>query len=363
VQGLAAEEAAASFRKWAATVSQRDIIVYSDGSQATEASRAAGAGWVVCQGPGHAIVSQGRLPLPHAEVFDAEAAAALRGLQEALSSIRAEFADNLYVCLDNLEVARSLTFRTATSSQQTFTAFAEAAQQWPQRVRRPHTSPGRVEIRWVPGHVGVPGNEAADREAKAAAVEAAAAETAGEAGTAVATLAHTKRCAKEKAPSAFQAYWKDAAPERYKQLGLNTQQKLPELNLPRFTLGKLYASRSGHGDFAAYHERFKHVDAERMCHCGREKSPEHFFYCRLGRRAARHPWGPMRVQEVLATHSGTAKLDQWLTESGYFRGVCPPQPQQRTQNGDGDRDRDGDGSMDGNEEQNRDENGHGDGDT
>ena len=80
VPGLAAEEAAASFRKWAAAVSQRDIIVYSDGSQAAEASKAAGAGWVVCQGPGHAIVTRGRLPLPHAEVFDAEAAVALRGL-------------------------------------------------------------------------------------------------------------------------------------------------------------------------------------------------------------------------------------------------------------------------------------------
>jgi hypothetical protein len=245
---------------------------------------------VTCQ-----VVARGRLPLPRAEIFDAEAAAALRGLQEALSSVRAEFVDRV------------------TSSQQIFTAFAEAAQQWPQRARRPHTS------------------------------EAAAA---GEVGSAIATLAYTKRCAKEEAPNAFQIYWRDAAPERYKQLGLGAQKKPAELNFPRFTLGKLYASRSGHGDFAAYHERFRHVDAEKECHCGRKKTPEHFFYCRLGRRAARHPWGLMGVQEVLATRSGSAKLDQWLTESGYFRGVCPPHPLQRTQDGNGNRE--GDSDVDGN---------------
>ena len=125
-------------------------------------------------------------------------------------------------------------------------------------------------------------------------------------------------------------------------IGLSALQKPLELNLPRFTLGKLYASRSGHGDFAEYHKRFKHVDAEGMCQCGRNKTPEHFFLCRLGRRAARQPWGPLGVKEVLTTQCGTNKLDQWLAESGYFRRVCPPYPQLQTRNGDGGGARDGD---------------------
>ncbi|KAN0074003.1 hypothetical protein V8E54_007940 [Elaphomyces granulatus] len=37
--------------------------------------------WVICQGPGHPIVSRGRHPLPQAEVFDTEAVAALKGLR------------------------------------------------------------------------------------------------------------------------------------------------------------------------------------------------------------------------------------------------------------------------------------------
>jgi ribonuclease HI len=343
IQGLTANEAAVGFRKWVATISQQDIIVYSDGSQLAEGSRATGAGWVVSQGPGHNIIARGRLSLHRAEVFDAEAVAALQGLREALTSVRAEFTDNLYICLDNLEVARSLTFHTVTSSQQIFAAFAEAAQQWPQRTRRPHTNPGCVMIRWVPGHSGVLGNEAADREAKTAATEAAAAEAAGELEAVVATLAYTKRYAKEEASTTFQAYWKDAAPDRYKQLGLSALRKPPELNLSRFTLGKLYASRSGHGDFAEYHERFKHVDAERMCQCGHNKTPEHFFFCRLGRRAARQPWAPFGVKEVLTTQGGTKKLNQWLAETGYFRGVCPPYPQLQTRS----RSANGGGTQDG----------------
>jgi len=327
-QGLTAEEAAAGFTSWAAARGQRDLVVYTDGSQVTTPKVAAGAGWAICQGPGHPIVARGRLPMPRAEVFDAEATAALRGLQEASASVRAEFADNLYICLDNLEVARSLTHRTTTSSQEVFAAFVEAARQWSNRQRRPHTRPGRVVVRWVPGHRGVPGNEAADAEAKAAAAEAAAAGE--EAAGAVATLAYTRRRMKEGAAEAFRVYWLKQAPARYRNLGIKLRKKPPELDLPRFTLGKLYACRTGHGDFAVYHRRLGHEGAATVCHCGRDKAPEHFFYCRLGRRAARQPWGSLRVQDILSTQEGARMLDGWLAKSGYFRRVCPPHPSPRT---------------------------------
>jgi ribonuclease HI len=51
-----------------------------------------------------------------------------------------------------------------------FNTFTTLAASWPGRDRLLHTSPGSVQIRWVPGHTKVPGNEAADLAAKEGAI-------------------------------------------------------------------------------------------------------------------------------------------------------------------------------------------------
>jgi hypothetical protein len=51
-----------------------------------------------------------------------------------------------------------------------------------------------------------------------------------------------------------------------------------ELGLKRGALGRILASRSYHGDFAVYHDRFHHHDATLNYSCGRLKSPLHFFF-------------------------------------------------------------------------------------
>ncbi|CAD6963134.1 unnamed protein product, partial [Tilletia laevis] len=37
--------------------------------------------------------------------------------------------------------------------------------------------------------------------------------------------------------------------------------------------------RTGHGDFAEYHDRFRHLDAERWSLCGKLRSPFHPLTC------------------------------------------------------------------------------------
>ena len=119
-------------------------------------------------------------------------------------------------------------------------------------------------------------------------------------------------------------YWASKAPKRYKDLGIEVTRRPPELRLPRFTLGKLYASRTGHGDFAAYHERLGHSDADTLCQCGWDKALDHFYYCRLGRRAGGHVGEGLRLKGVLAAPKRAHSFDKWLTKTGYFRTVCAP---------------------------------------
>ena len=74
----------------------------------------------------------------------------------------------------------------------------------------------------------------------------------------------------------------DVCPPRYQDLDLKMRRrKPPELTLSRRLLHRLIAARTGHGDFAAYHRRLKHVDAELECVCGQETTPTHFITCRI----------------------------------------------------------------------------------
>ncbi|KAF7139709.1 hypothetical protein CNMCM5793_007503 [Aspergillus hiratsukae] len=68
--------------------------------------------------------SRSSFPLgPNKEVFDAEAEAALAGLKAAMSLETARFATNLWVFLDNLEVAVRLLSPSTGSSQRVFKTF------------------------------------------------------------------------------------------------------------------------------------------------------------------------------------------------------------------------------------------------
>jgi hypothetical protein len=167
----------------------------------------------------------------------------------------------------------------------------------------------------------VAGNEKADQEPKTAAVKAA--ESPAPEAT-PATLAYIRRQAKEQATQAFQNYWAENAPKRYADLEIPLQKAPAEMKLPRFTLGKLYASRTGHGDFADYHNHLNHTDAECHCQCGHRKTPEHFYYCRLAKRAAaqrRHP--AYKLREILATPRGAQEFNTWLDETSFYKTICP----------------------------------------
>jgi hypothetical protein len=296
-----------------------DIVLFSDGSKLSDGSTGGGyvgyqAGRQICRGS----FSLG----PHKEVFDAEAEAALAGAKAATACPTARFANDLWVCLDNTEVATRLLSPSTGSSQDVFSSFCSLASAWPQRERLPHTRPGAIRIRWVPGHTDVPGNEAADIAAK----EGAALPPPRDAEYSYAGL---KRQSKATATAAAHRLWLAVLPQTYRDIGISTAPRRPEeLQLPRPVLGRLLASRTGHGDFAAYHERFHHYDAYLFCRCGGRKAAFHFLFCPIAKRKARRPLGPPSqvIPYLLGSVKGAQKLATWLAETQFYTDICPRHP-------------------------------------
>ncbi|KAI0995394.1 hypothetical protein K3495_g12785 [Podosphaera aphanis] len=153
--------------------------------------------------------------------------------------------------------------------------FLRLRSTWSERERAEATVLGTVQVRWIPGHQGIAGNERVDALAK----EASGLPT----EITEATIARSKTILEKFYQERLTLYLNQHAPRRYLEFGIKMNSQLPpEISLlPRRSLGRLLAARSGHGDFAEYHRRFKHTDADLYCSCGQEKSPEHPFSCHL----------------------------------------------------------------------------------
>ena len=229
----------------------------------------------------------------------------------------ARYANKVFVCLDNQEAAlRLLVCNPTPSSSPRITQFRGLATAWTRRDRCHFTEVGSVIIKWCPAHVGILGNEAADVLAKQACTLPAS--------SLAPSISRAKRDIKVRCQDSATRYWTQNAPERYKQLGIreNVGDSLELRSLDRRTLGLLLAARSGHGDFADYHRRFQHLEALLTCSCGREKSPDHFFFCRLERSRARLQGGPRHpnpgIPWALSSPEGAIAFSNWVRKTKFF---------------------------------------------
>ena len=95
---------------------------------------------------------------------------------------------------------------------------------------------------------------------------------------------------------------------------------ITELGLKRGALRRILASRSSHGDFAAYHDRFHHHDATLNYSYGRLKSPLHFFFYKKSNANQLGPKAPTvdKIVYLLGIIKGTTALVDWITSSRFF---------------------------------------------
>ncbi|KAF9728649.1 hypothetical protein PMIN01_13477 [Paraphaeosphaeria minitans] len=319
--GIDKKTAAKSFKEWWAQLPPLDVTIFSDGSEqyTKEGEKRVTYGYAVYQNGRQLQSGRGSLH-PTSHVFDAEVVGAWRGLQHtirqpALSTRR------IWMCVDSTSVIWGLRGVAPSTSQWAFLACHGAMET--------HD----VSIKWAPGHLGIEGNETADRLANQEAQHPSP--PTGKA--AVPTLSGIKSVARKVLRSIQQIWWADKKTKLsrwYKswELDYAPRRGPGELDLPRAVLARFLSIRSMHGDFAWYHRKFNHNDANLTCSCGRDKTPEHLALCRktlgaFGRWPLRPPALPSSRADGLAYTAaliGDPEAFEAFTQlTQYYTKVCP----------------------------------------
>lgn len=155
------KKAATNVKLWLTSLDKNDIVAYTDGSQKLD-----GTGKVLGTGPASILgwkerwLGMNGFSLgSKAEIYDAEILGLYGGLEAALTSPMVGQISGIHICTDNLSVAQKAGFIPNGSSQAGFARFKEIARHWVQQGKK-------MTVQWVPGHMGIQGNEKAGIEAK-----------------------------------------------------------------------------------------------------------------------------------------------------------------------------------------------------
>jgi len=289
------------------------VIVYSDASVRHEGK---GVG-ITCR-HGDAVVLERCWNVEgNVEVFDLEVWGIQAALGAALDVAGRSNSKQLQIFTDNLSAARVALATPCGSSQAILLRLQRLVRAWLEADDEHHFT-----LAWIPGHAEIPGNERADELARLGA------ETRDEGRTLrweFRSQASFRRWDTEQASDAWETHWQAAAPKNphyaHARPNLPSPRPSPDLHLPRRVLGYLLASRTGHGDFAPYHERFGHQDASLLCRCGARKTPEHPLTCHTFLQHQHHLLdhnGHLSTRWILNSRAGSAAFARYVRSSDAY---------------------------------------------
>ena len=316
--GMTKEDAAKAFKEWFRKRSPRDLCVFSDGSELVEnGTRRVGYGYIVYRGQESIVQGRGALgPLSH--VFDAEAIGAYKGLQRAVEHYDIFETDHIWSCVDSTSAIWGLRGTPPDSSQWAFRAYHKLGEET------------GAKTKWCPGHQDIKGNEIADKLAKAGAMMDPTEEMRNP------TLSGIRSIIRKLNEAARKEWWDRTLPRasrRYRDWDPDYNVKEPPaLALSRPILHRYLAIRTGHGDFAWYHKRQGHDNANLYCSCGRKKTPNHLVWCRkLKRTFKMWPDPPRayprtrneRLDYLRSLLEKPSKFQVYLEVTGFYDKICP----------------------------------------
>ena len=192
-----------------------------------------------------------------------------------------------------------------------------------------------LSIRWTAGHVGIPGNEEADEEAKAAA-EGRTSEDAKLPKTLRKPLKISRSAARQQLYESVKARWN----REWKMSPRYTKLKHIDSSLPsnkfvelmsnkdirREAASRIYQLRSGHIPLNAYLHRFKLVDSAQCPACGAPReTPQHFVlecpaYENERRKALKPKRGrsELKFAEILGRKNEAVALAHYIMDTRIF---------------------------------------------
>ena len=319
--GATKAAAAEQFKEWWRSLPPEDVTVFSDGSeQYKDGQRGVGFGYVVYQHTRKVSEGLGTI-CSVSHVFDAEAVGAWKGLQAVLQDPTLQ-GHRIWMCIDSTSVIWCMRGNAADSSQWAFHLCQDAMQT------------RDIRVKWSPGHMGIRGNEEADALADSAA-DPFSPEWTNDSLALQPTVCGIRSLARNIKKAAIVSWWTTVEPKlsgRYRKWALPYEVKpLKELDLPRSTLHRLLAIRTGHGDFDWYHTKFKHNDAVLDCSCGEKKTPDHLVHCQTTLSMfwawpRRPKWPPHNQQEgweyLSQLLSSPEDFEKFLRTTGFFSRIC-----------------------------------------